>query len=173
MGCHCDVHCDCFHKLKNLHHGTVHHCFLCIPVKLGTHLIGIFMTVQMVLWGLALWNMNRKRLTWVDFLPVIWFIYPVFRYVRMICSHHDHHKHGFGKAYQCFALLNSSALALYGIVVTVLNIIWIANDEVKTDEALKNTGLTLGVVFLAIFINVHFARVVNTYTHHVDGFFSV
>ena len=166
------------HHWNNAHEGHTEHCCLCIPTNVGAHILGFFATLSTIMSivsaiGLltgstdAAGNPVSPAASVSPLISSLLTGYPAVMFLLMVKHNHEDSRKHYAKAYKIMVQITNVLLVLVAIFVLALSL-WgfIGTGSV----VVLGTGIVslLGFAF-AIFLNVHFNRVVQTYAEHGEG----
>ena len=164
------------HHWNDAHEGHTEHCCFCIPTNVGAHIIGFLVTLSAfmnVFSAISAFALSPTAAI-APIVATLLVAYPAVYFLLMLKHNDENSRKHFASAYKVFAMIANVLIFLGALFVLALSI-WgfIGTGYVPV---LISGIVSVLMLTLAIFINVHYNRVVQTYAahghdhHHHEGY---
>ena len=161
------------HHWHDAHEGHTEHCCVCIPTNVGAHILGCFLTLATLSNLTAFTGLVSVAplISLAPLIPALLTGYPTVMFLLMVRHNDEDSRKHYATAYK-----------FYTVFINVLiGIAWLGCLGFSIWFAI-NTGFSQFIVLaifaffpflIAIFLNAHFNKVVQTYAkhaHHDEGY---
>ena len=156
---------------KEVHEGHTERCCLCIPINVGVHIIGILQLIAVLGGCYSLYSAIVLGF-WVTIVQAVIGLmlvaYPSFFFVKMLIGNNEDTRKHYAAA---FKLTTQIMNALY-IIAAILDVIYTIYLMIALGtfilDVLIALLVVLGIIAIAIFLLLHYNRVINSYAHPIN-----
>ena len=156
---------------EKLFEGHVDYCFTCIPLNIGTHIIGVLQVLyairalyQTILIFMVPDFYLAQFLGFVGIFVTMFICWPAVEYFQLLACNTSENKHHFADAYKSFSMI---MVIDAGIIVGIYEVImfWLANNQDSDAKQLiiRDNLIVLGSYLIYVFTTFHFSKVLSSF----------